>query len=1812
MESSVSNINDNFAFDSLQSIRNRLLDLTGRNRLLNFRHGSTGFIRVIDEMPDQLAENILEGSPFTFIPIEEPKVDELVRHGYISFDEQDREQRIKPSPNAKEWAKLKGFNTNFELPLTERSKQAKHNDKNIQSILYPRELEAQLRNIRTKANTAIEETGANILYLAFGFLEWYEDENSSVPRLAPLYLIPVRIERASLNKELGTYTYTIEYTGEDIIPNLSLREKLRHDFHLELPELNEDTLPEHYLSEVEKLLLRHKQAWKVKRFSTLAMFDFGKLLMYLDLDPARWPQDKTNIQSHPILQQFFAKQGSDEKGSGSSFFSEEYLIDSLEEIHEKYPLIDDADSSQHSALVDAIKGKNLVIEGPPGSGKSQTITNLIAAAMSQGKKVLFVAEKMAALQVVQSRLARAGLGDFCLELHSSKTQKKQVYENLAKRLNNQNVYRYPDSIDIDIEMYEEKKALLSEYAELINSSWKNTGKSIHQIFSAATRYREEFTKLDVESVKPKYINGDNFDEISARRIIDELTKYVSVFQEVKAQLGAEADISQHPWAGVYNKSIQLFDCDDIARLLSEWNSKIESLIDTLQPLNQRFGTELELNLDDLALLIKDKSALPELTGEEYLSSLKYITEAEASALTEYLELYLESKKLYEIVSASFESEVFESDYAYSNLNNAHIILKECCKNNDILISDIFKHLQSATELSELSNSIADDIKLLVSNDPSLKGLLTLSVSGLNEARTYLAHISALGTGLISRRDKLFDNDLLEHDLTSLNELLPKIKARHERLENYFELAQLPTVSELIEIERILKSAGFFCWLSSEWRAAKTKLISFAKGLKPNFKKLAPLVPELVIYRKQLDKLLNNPDYQANLKHEFRGLDTSVEELIQIREWYKSVRASYGIGFGKKVALANSLFSIEADIFKGIEHLGSSKLIEKLTRFFDVYENLGLIFDDKVFKDKEHDFATNNGIHLFAANLETATKNVQKHIKDDGSLCQLTSAIEQLTFFKKQESLLAEKTITKELFGDNVYLSTSADSEATYSKIQATLNLSQKINLLDSDLLKEYLINDLTADKLAATLQDLEHADNAFKAYKKAYLVFREKVELDDSLWLKNIDDSLIEIQQRNNTAISQPKWLSTWIDFIRVRESLCDKGLDNLLLSAERGMLALSNIEQVYLYAIYDILSREIINENQKLAYFSGADQNAVRKQFQEYDNKLKSLQQEKIAFEVAHRGITQTLAGNASGKVSTFTEMGLIMNEVNKKTRHVPIRQLVNRAGKSLAALKPCFMMGPHSVAQYLTPGQIEFDLIVMDEASQIKPEDALGTIARGKQLVVVGDPKQLPPTSFFDKAVDNEDEDTTAIEQSESILDVSLPMFNARRLRWHYRSRHESLIAFSNQEFYDNNLIVFPSPSNKSDEFGVKFTYVRNGRFVNQHNIEEARTVAEAVRAHLLNHSTESLGVVAMSSKQREQIERCVEELSKEDALFRNKLAENANNEEPLFIKNLENVQGDERDVIYISCTYGPQEAGAAHMPQRFGPINSAAGGRRLNVLFTRSKKRMHIFSSMTEGHINVSETSNTGVIALKSFLSFAQTGKLQQQIHTGKEPDSDFEIAVMNALKLEGFTCVPQVGVAGYFIDLAVQDPGQPGRFIMGVECDGATYHSAKSARDRDRLRQSVLESLGWNIKRIWSTDWFKNPEAQLKPIIEQLHQLKTSPAEHAEVESEVSEITKATEHEESAFNELHQVIDVNDSLEAKLTKLQNTVLKSNEVAPSQSLFRPAMVAALCEYRPISKSEFLEFIPEYLRSGTSKKHGCYLDQVLRVIAGEEEDLT
>lgn len=356
--------------------------------------------------------------------------------------------------------------------------------------------------------------------------------------------------------------------------------------------------------------------------------------------------------------------------------------------------------------------------------------------------------------------------------------------------------------------------------------------------------------------------------------------------------------------------------------------------------------------------------------------------------------------------------------------------------------------------------------------------------------------------------------------------------------------------------------------------------------------------------------------------------------------------------------------------------------------------------------------------------------------------------------------------------------------------------------------------------------------------------------------------------------------------------------------------------------------------------------------------------------------------------------------------------------------------------------------------------------------------------------------------------------------------------------------------------------------------------------------------------------------ETLAKEDAVFQKWIEDNARKQESLFIKNLENVQGDERDVIFVSMTYGPQEPGG-RVFQHFGPINSEVGWRRLNVLFTRSKKRMHIFSSMGSEDIVAGSTAKRGVQALRDFLSFCETGILHKtERETGRAPDSNFEIAVMAALHNEGFECVPQVGVAGFFIDVAVVDPGNSGRYLMGIECDGATYHSAKSVRDRDRLRQTILERLGWRIRRIWSTDWFKNPHAELQPIVRELNALKTERIVdyHLEAKSEADEIEEIIEEVEGQEVVAEKFISKGIGLRDKLVKFDRKVIqKENPDTPeNQRLLRPAMLEAFIEYLPVDKCEFLEFMPFYLRQSTNAAEGKFLEGILEIInASTEESL-
>ena len=538
----------------------------------------------------------------------------------------------------------------------------------------------------------------------------------------------------------------------------------------------------------------------------------------------------------------------------------------------------------------------------------------------------------------------------------------------------------------------------------------------------------------------------------------------------------------------------------------------------------------------------------------------------------------------------------------------------------------------------------------------------------------------------------------------------------------------------------------------------------------------------------------------------------------------------------------------------------------------------------------------------------------------------------------------------------------------------------------------------------------------------------------------------------------------------------------------------MSNWEQSgrYLLYVYErarltALLDRAFSERPSLAAFDGGSHAQVIDQFRRLD--LLQLEHDSASLAAWHANSVPT--GGGAG------EVGVLWREFQKRGRFLPIRTLMMKAGHAIQSIKPVFMMSPLSIANYLPPGALSFDLILFDEASQVRPVDALGAIARGKQIVVVGDSKQMPPTSFFDSLAGSdemEEEDEVATSDIESILGLFCARgARQRMLRWHYRSRHESLITVSNHLFYDDQLVVFPSPARERKTLGLVYRHLDRAcyeRSRTRTNPEEAKVVATAVMAHarsqlqLPQDERETLGVAAFSVAQMSAILDQLEFLRRQDPSCEDFFSYPPH--EPFFVKNLENVQGDERDVIFISVGYGRTAEGLLTM--NFGPLNRDGGERRLNVLISRARKRCEVFTNLRADDIDLSKTGSAGVAALKTFLKYAETGQLDVPSQTGRPPDSEFEEHVLRRLTALGHDVHTQVGSAGFFLDLAVVDPANPGRYLLGIECDGASYHSARSARDRDRLRQSVLEGLGWRIHRIWSTDWFRNPEQELTKVIQ----------------------------------------------------------------------------------------------------------------------------
>lgn len=1345
----------------------RLLDLSLRNRLLNFRQTKKTIPLFCPDLT-ALENALADGATF-----------------HILSRPADLGERDPRDPDA--YRRRTGEEATAALLRDELRSKRLHAD------LATEELDRRLLDIYRTAKLDLEEGGASALYLAIGFLAWYESPQSSQARLAPILLLPIALHRKSSREG-----FTFKLGDDELHINVTLLELLRQDHGIHVPGL--DPLPEDDSGvDVAKILrtfretIRDIDRWDVFEIAQIGIFSFAKFLMWRDLKERTEDLMKNPVVGHLV------NHPDQEFEPEAIFPNPDHLDEERSPLHTYCPL--PADASQLAAVFAAADGRSFVLEGPPGTGKSQTITNLIAHCLAEGKTVLFVSEKMAALNVVHDRLLKIKLGRYCLELHSNKTNKRDVLRQLSDAINHIEVHS-PDGWAEEAQNLKTIRNYLNAYVEALHKQ-RNTGETVFQATSRLIGLR------NVPLVDLRWSSPDNIDK-------DQLIKIRDLIERLATVGAALGEVPGHPWQAVRRSD-----------WTPAWEQEVHVIIDKLR---------------------KSINAL-EVLG------------AEASA------------------KVSFK----EGGWSLNDL--------------DLL-----------NELTEiLLNSPAPPIAILVQPD----------------------------WDEISSRIGIW----IGHGLT-------RDALRNEVYERFSE--------KILSLDLDILQKQFEQGFASRWPISWWRLRPVRKALKSMAKdKKAPAKEELsavlenisALYREEQALSTAGDDARALLGRYWNDGEAEWDRLKEVSNWTKQFRSLAARAAGENFEQAAYL--------------------------------------------REH-----------WAQLSTEGLDL---LKPDGSIGRVLLAY-----------------------------------HASYKSFLELCDALGSLLDLDTDL-----------------------------AWGQG----------DDGNALPTIQNTLLGWSERG------PQ-LRDWCAWRRAREEAISLNLLPLVEAYEAGDCSSGELNDVFNRSYYYWWHTSIVSSEPVLAQFFSPDHERNIQKFRDLDKHYLKITRDLVKARLGEKV-------PASGAVDLpNSQVGILKRQIGMQRRQMSVRKLFQTIPDLLPRLKPCLLMSPMSVAQYLDASYPPFDIIVFDEASQIPVWDAVGAIARGKQAIIVGDPKQLPPTSFFQRQEDDEEEPTEAelVEDLESILDDCISARLTRlSLNWHYRSRHESLIAFSNYHYYNNRLLTFPSPHRQG--MGVSWRHVPEGiydRGKSATNRAEAEVIVKEIVRRLKDNSSWSIGVVTFSQAQQTLIEDLLEKVRRSDPKVDGFFAEGIN--EPVFVKNLENVQGDERDVILFSICYGPDSMGRVSM--NFGPMNREGGERRLNVAITRARREVIVFSTLRADQIDLARTRAPGVRDLKNFLEYAEHGPsaIAEAVQYDPEADFDspFEKDVYEVLVNKGWKVHQQVGCARYRIDLAVVNPEAPGRYLLGIECDGANYHRAKTARDRDKLREGVLKELGWKLHRIWSTDWWTNPEKEIQKI------------------------------------------------------------------------------------------------------------------------------
>lgn len=1709
---------DQDTIKQIEIARKKLLDLTMRNSLLNFKHSERAVnqIRVVDNSicdiyNDLIEEKNIELTPLPELP-SEPKDEQTAKfinafelalvsdEKYLEEKEKleksdnqldDAEEKLirelknrvretlgLPPYNSneiskKEWAKEQHINPNYDNII--ESSFAERKSKNyLQTMLYPKELKNKVVSLKRIVKSDREEKGTNTFYIAFGFLEWYDQVHSEIKHLAPLLLL--RLDELEQDKRRKI---SIKAAGDPISTNLSLQEKLK-EFQLNLPEYEEDDTPETYLKKISKIIKVFPK-WKVRSYITIGRFIFSRLAMYEDLNIRNWTALLSNKSS--LLSTLFNTQNC----VGSSEFI--YDIDKNNDVKKYAPiLITSADSSQHSAIVDVMKNKNLVIKGPPGTGKSQTITNLIANALYANKKVLFMAEKKAALDVVFSRLKHAGLEDYCFELHSDKTNISHVRNELERSYARYRSFKHKSKKEISTtkinKLLQEKKAIRNYY-DILQTKIGKLEKTIFDLIWSTKNFEKDIKKYPVSIKNIAIPNVLKLTEIDFEKENDELTKLENL--EEKCQRGLEG--LNDTWKDISSCDISVTEVPSLLYQIEPLVENLKNFIIKQEELSSQYYLNTPFSIEKEEQLFEYIKDLGKLLCEENISlnNLKSLEKQENYLLIEELTNLLQT---YEALFLKLKEIYHDPQKIADDIDNYTVIFEAMTKSNveietleNIVKSkdkyeEELKNWNNCNNLKEIATLVFEKNEFIVSELCAIKEILNSFVKASNLLPLYSS----------SELFKPYNWNTLDKIAMTVEQL----KSEKQILSTQFDMEavlEYPNIEKQVDHAIVnISTSGLFGFLKAGYIEAKKiyRVLSYDKNtsktvMLENYKKLHK-------YLKQYRSFEKNKTYQNLLESYFDDIENTICDIQTVKTFYENLNqidVKYGSqisGVLKKFFLKKENFdyfqkvinlSISCTNFETSIDIKNPVIIEDHIHTLSYKYELAKLLTDgylDVFQNNQISIQKILSERLSLAELNVLKKDIEKLSLDLSSIIPdlangLQSNINKLTNLLKIGQIL-------------------------YNKDYIT-NKNEFIRLLVADQYPHIYKNSQQQN------EDILNIKKAIEAITELFIFggsdFKEQQYISKNF--EDIIDYLNELLLNRDTIYN----ICSFYDNLK---EIKNKRYASTVSYLRENKYSLKNVSKIYSYLVYYNLLK-MNNDTDWSTYIpNGLCENV--KNIQQLEKEVYDLNGQLL---LAQLNAIPVPDGINAPRVSEKTELQLILHQISGHARRIPLRRFLKRAGKAIQALKPCFLMSPIAVAQYIPPQSLTFDLLIIDEASQMYLEEALGGVFRAKQVVVVGDDKQLPPTPFFQKSLNQDDdfeEEDNMIEDL-SVLDTCIVRgFENRELLWHYRSKDTSLIAFSNKNFYNDNLKLFPTPVIKSDMNGIQYVYV-GGIYRARQNEEEADAIIKEIQHFVRKYPDKSLGIATMNTTQKMLLEKKCDQLYEQDTAFQKYCDKWNNGLEAFFVKNLENVQGDERDYIFVSTVYGPETKGGRVL-QRFGPINGKYGHRRLNVLFTRAKFGLKLFTSLHSQDIVASESSTIGLKIFKDYLLYAETGKIDNDLSARKLFDSEFEKMVYDILANRGYELDTQIGVKGFFVDLAVKHPKNKDFYALGIECDGARYHSTKSARDRDCIRQSVLESLGWKIYRIWSKDWYYNTEREIEKL---LSYIETAVKEKPSVEYAINE-------------------------------------------------------------------------------------------------------